>query len=92
MEATPENLNWANTVLIFKKAEGKKSRNYREIIDGCLGLGRQPSTLIKSIGSEPRCLDSSNMTGHITHHLCLSVSSSENGNKNNTSLMWLLKA
>lgn len=51
MEATPENLNWANTVLIFKKAEGKKSRNYREIIDGCLGLGRQPSTLIKSIGS-----------------------------------------
>lgn len=32
MEAMPENLNWANTVLIFKKTEGKKSRNYGEIM------------------------------------------------------------
>jgi len=34
METMPENLNWANTVLIFRKAEQRKScRNYQEQLE-----------------------------------------------------------
>lgn len=56
---------------IFPKAEGKKSyRNYRWLLE----TYKQPVQLPRAQALEPRCLDLSNVTGHI-NHLFLSVSS-----------------